>query len=527
MKQIGFKNFRKFENFPMLTLGDITILVGRNNAGKSTMVKAILLLMDNLQGAGYNHYSTIKDDNHPAFRFDAAQPHNTHIGTFSRALNNNAKSDELMLEATFVDNRHDSQINQSREINFTISISITGDKSLNNSVASVSKIRITNNTENTVFVFDFVKNTMSVAMTEEVKQTILKDNQKLLKDWEVLRDTFKKETDPIAAAELSREMKELERRVASIKKSSVMKDFEVNTSLRIFNYIDNFDIVSNLISAFADYCDHPIEVKNKKSKEYKIEKENKLVLHGYAVNFARFANDVSYIISRKNIEYIYAHSVSQKALYSIDDANDYLAKTLHEYYKANISDNISVMTYISQWMQRFQLGHYVKITPIEGEGYTAKVVNTVSQEERHLADLGMGSIQLIVLMLRLAIAIQKYGKSVVKPTIIIEEPEQNLHPAVQSLLAEFFYDVNHTYGLHFVIETHSEYLIRRSQVVVAENSDNEEWKNPFAVYYFPEDDVPYDMKYTKSGRFEEKFGEGFFDTASELNMRIIRKERGL
>ena len=28
-------------------------------------------------------------------------------------------------------------------------------------------------------------------------------------------------------------------------------------------------------------------------------------------------------------------------------------------------------------------------------------------------------------------------------------------------------------------------------------------------------------------RFEEKFGVGFFDAASELNMRIIRKERGL
>ena len=49
MKQIGFKNFRRFENFPMLNLGDVTILVGRNNAGKSTMVKALLLLLDNLK----------------------------------------------------------------------------------------------------------------------------------------------------------------------------------------------------------------------------------------------------------------------------------------------------------------------------------------------------------------------------------------------------------------------------------------------------------------------------------------------
>ena len=40
MNSIGFKNFRRFQNFPEIDLGDITILVGGNNAGKSTLVKA-------------------------------------------------------------------------------------------------------------------------------------------------------------------------------------------------------------------------------------------------------------------------------------------------------------------------------------------------------------------------------------------------------------------------------------------------------------------------------------------------------
>ena len=41
---IGFQNFRRFPNFPEIELGDITILVGGNNAGKSTLVKAMLLM---------------------------------------------------------------------------------------------------------------------------------------------------------------------------------------------------------------------------------------------------------------------------------------------------------------------------------------------------------------------------------------------------------------------------------------------------------------------------------------------------
>ena len=46
MNQIGFHNFRKFQSFPNLDLSPITIFVGENNAGKSTVVKAILSVLD-------------------------------------------------------------------------------------------------------------------------------------------------------------------------------------------------------------------------------------------------------------------------------------------------------------------------------------------------------------------------------------------------------------------------------------------------------------------------------------------------
>lgn len=34
MEKIGFKNFRKFADFPSMDLAPITIFVGENNAGK-------------------------------------------------------------------------------------------------------------------------------------------------------------------------------------------------------------------------------------------------------------------------------------------------------------------------------------------------------------------------------------------------------------------------------------------------------------------------------------------------------------
>ena len=54
--KIGFSNFRKFANFPEIDLGDITILVGGNNSGKSTLVKAFLGPLEKVCG----YRSTIK-----------------------------------------------------------------------------------------------------------------------------------------------------------------------------------------------------------------------------------------------------------------------------------------------------------------------------------------------------------------------------------------------------------------------------------------------------------------------------------
>ena len=38
---IGFTNFRRFANFPEIDLGEITIVVGGNNAGKSTLLSRV------------------------------------------------------------------------------------------------------------------------------------------------------------------------------------------------------------------------------------------------------------------------------------------------------------------------------------------------------------------------------------------------------------------------------------------------------------------------------------------------------
>ena len=57
MNKIGFQNFRRFANFPELEYGGITLLVGKNNSGKSTMVKALLLINDFLKSKDISTFS--------------------------------------------------------------------------------------------------------------------------------------------------------------------------------------------------------------------------------------------------------------------------------------------------------------------------------------------------------------------------------------------------------------------------------------------------------------------------------------
>ena len=83
---IGFTNFRRFTNFPEIDLGEITILVGGNNAGKSTLVKAMLLMRDFLK----SRIERVEDTNNifktftrPHFSFDTEH---VNVGDFYRAF---------------------------------------------------------------------------------------------------------------------------------------------------------------------------------------------------------------------------------------------------------------------------------------------------------------------------------------------------------------------------------------------------------------------------------------------------------
>ena len=110
--------------------------------------------------------------------------------------------------------------------------------------------------------------------------------------------------------------------------------------------------------------------------------------------------------------------------------------------------------------------------------------------------------------------------------LVIEEPEANLHPNLQSKLADILVLAYNTHGIRFVLETHSEYLIRKLQYLTAKNDIG---TNDVNIYYFNADEfVTAEEKKVKKiningfGALTDTFGPGFFDEAPTLQFELYK-----
>ena len=201
--------------------------------------------------------------------------------------------------------------------------------------------------------------------------------------------------------------------------------------------------------------------------------------------------------------------------------------------------------FISHWLQELKLGYSLNVSVGEdGRNVSLSILRDEADTVgTPIADQGYGVFQIIAILISIETELMNlasnyfsdsiYYKKTPISTIIFEEPEANLHPAYQSIIANILYSAVNYFDklqLHFIVETHSEYLIRATQLIVAKqkykNAEELEERNPFVVYYIPRDKEAYDMKYLLSGRFARKFGKGFFDAASELAFGLYDIENG-
>lgn len=551
MKKIAFSNFRRFQDFPLLELGKISIIVGRNNSGKSTMVKAFLLFLDYLQNQQYNEFS-----------FTNKSLEDANIVTFGRALNNkldnnqsNKQRDEIIFELELDGfafkilingNYDDTSANVSRFTVFDALTNTTFDINYLNETINISKVNqsLVNKTNALESVMLEFKELGLEIQKPDFKKTspeglrMLDHFNKLKSRIQVYYDSFEKEIEE--GGNLFDVTYTLKPNLLNKTEDTIIQEFVSDL------FFINDAELRNLKDLRDNYAHANIEDKEtfEKKIEELFEKEDatdnednfqklndkiqELVdIDNYKSEIKDSISQVIKVINNTVIYYLGANPSKQSALFSIRDKQNNLAQAIHDFKQSKILKGEKENEFVKYWMNEFEVGVDFHIEFYAGEAYEFYVIDK-EDFKAHLADKGMGSLQAMMLVLRIATILRIQKGNTKNITVIVEEPELNLHPALQSKLAVFFHEVNKDYGINFIVETHSEYLIRRTQLLVVENEyTNQEGlnPNPFSVHYFDLEKGPYQMIFTDNGKFDRNFGEGFYDEAAKSTIALIQKQR--
>ncbi len=566
----SLKNFRSFgEEGADFELAPITVLTGCNSAGKSSLVKALLLLskqspkfIEGIREARHIMDQNVDIDDARILRYQAGSDIPTNkpttelkvsfkelgLGGYGKVLHHNAKDGVITITIRkWSEYLHEEVI-------------IKRVYEAKNDILDEGKLKefVIEKSDGTM-IYKYFYNT-GVNYFDSVdgfsKYTVEWDERD---DFEAVREKcdifvdaseyfecrdFVDRVDRFANSKLIKR-KEVELKLADVRKR--MNELEVKYGKdQIIEFVSTYDekLMSDWNESLYSWDYHDLMGGHKLSdssviKKYieslSVEERQARVQNNFLNLVINDCIDPWFI---KDIAYIDSSSASVRRLYSVEDENKMCVALCKLVNKGKTGD------FVNKWLkEKFEIGDCIELEGTkEGVGVMAYLVK--GENKSLLADEGYGITQLIALLLQIENNINEYSrynrvgvdvgiyKNVpyyLKSFIAVEEPEVHLHPKYQSLLAEMFVEAYQKYNIHFIIETHSEYLIRKLQVMVADK-ENALSPNDVSLNYVEKDENGTShnrqIKIQEDGFLGDSFGPGFFDEATDLSLGLYKIKMG-
>lgn len=285
------------------------------------------------------------------------------------------------------------------------------------------------------------------------------------------------------------------------------------------------ELYNRLFSLANPYSDDQLTDEEKLIKRIKngLEYSSAMMSHVYK-NFNMEAQTTTYIGPfRESPERIYRDSESQSSDVGVKGEN-VSTLLIRDYQK-----NRKLINAISEWLYK-TMGYKLTIKDM-GSGLFQIVLVNDEGIESNILDVGFGISQVLPIIMQIIKRSFPSGRRIMGKltngeSIYIEQPELHLHPAAQAELADIFVNcILDNKDTCLVIETHSEHLIRKLQVLVADK-ENHFSADMLRIYYVDKDEngVAHvqEMRILDNGKFEQKWPAGFFDKAHELSMELLK-----
>ena len=126
--------------------------------------------------------------------------------------------------------------------------------------------------------------------------------------------------------------------------------------------------------------------------------------------------------------------------------------------------NVPIEERISAWIQEMELAYSFSLDRIGTQGnwnYEIRIQKSPDNAKVTLVDMGYGLAQFLPVLVHCYYAPEG-------STLILEQPGMHLHPKVQSQLADLLIEVVTERSLQILVESHSEHLLTRLQLRIAE-----------------------------------------------------------
>lgn len=452
LTKIRVENYKGFKEAE-IPIKPITILLGANSSGKSSMLQLLLLLQQTAEEASISYKSALKIFGN---RISVGKLENLFYGLNSKI--------PISIQIDFSNELLKSYLTDalSSYLAYSYLYYKKGIEVKNRSEIEMCFNDVLNNTDNSfigkyVFLYDFIS-------SDDVEN---KNIQSLMLNYDflkILHDSIKTTTFSFSYT------------ISYFRKKLVVSAFSFkNENVSILSYKDSDGFSSDMIELndtdkvslnAAFIKDGTIfSIFSKRENHRRSHKVIETSLAKTMINLIKKGlSTLQNEFKEPLVNHVGPLRAHPQRYYLLDKANvTYSLDT----YDANaiaevIKDKQPLKDRVNKWFEQFGL----EVTVEDFKEAVHKLTVRQSNLPLDIPDVGFGVSQVLPVVMQGFL-------SPTKSITIVEQPEVHLHPKMQASLADLFIDITKEskYSKHLLIETHSEYLLKRLRRRMAEGEN--------------------------------------------------------